>query len=103
MSNRSLSALDCTRSTATVRTRGETPESNGNNGKFEKPENNGNFEKPENFLGLFAVEFCGEAAKSYRKIDSPDEKKENERELHPKKCTDKKRLNRKELSFLPVF
>ena len=83
MSNRSLSALDCTRSTATVRTRGEPPESNGNNGKFEKPENNGNFEKPENFLGIFAVEFCGEAAKSYRKIDSPDEKKENEREVNP--------------------
>ncbi len=58
---------------------GENPESNGNNGKFEKPENNGNFEKPENFLGLFAVEFCGEAAKNYRKIAAPDEKKENER------------------------
>ena len=24
-------------------------------------------------------------------------------ELHPKKCTDKKRLNKKELRFLPVF
>lgn len=24
-------------------------------------------------------------------------------ELHPKKCTDKKRLNRKELRFIPVF
>ena len=30
-------------------------------------------------------------------------KKENGGELHPKKCTDKKRLNRKELRFLPVF
>ncbi len=30
-------------------------------------------------------------------------KKDRETELHPKKCTDKKRLNRKELRFLPVF
>ena len=37
------------------------------------------FEKPENFLGLFAVEFGGEAAKSYRKIALPSERKENER------------------------
>ncbi len=58
---------------------GENSENNGND---ENPESNGideNFEKPENFLGLFAVEFCGEAAKSYRKISSPSEKKENER------------------------
>ena len=44
--------------------------------------NSGNgedFEKPENFLGLFAVEFDGEAAKNYRKIVTPSEKKENER------------------------
>ncbi len=45
-------------------------------------DNSGNgedFEKPENFLGLFAVEFDGKAAKNYRKIASPSEKKENER------------------------
>ncbi len=39
----------------------------------------GDYETPENFLGLFAVEFAGDAVEKYRAIADPRDKRENER------------------------
>lgn len=39
----------------------------------------GEYKKPENFIGLFAVKFKGEYAEDYRRISTPNEKRDDER------------------------